>query len=164
MRKVLKKAGILFAAVFITVGACLLFRPRTKIDPTRFSDFMLASSVYSRGMGELAAQDIPARYGVPAADVSDTKAFVGTDGTEREFAVLKATDSQAAGRVQKAVSIYCQGRVRNYPENTEEYERLRGFVIRRTRNYVILTVGDGTDSANRLVDSFFEQTRYDARE
>lgn len=160
-----KTAFFLAAAVCVWAGVWLT-RPKTKIDIGKFSEYMLTSPAYYSGMEELDRSELAQHYGgISSSDVSEAKAFVGTDGTAREFAVVAACSPQAADSIQSAMALYCLDLMRNYrSENPEECERVRGYVIRRTRNYVILTISDPAGSGNRLVDSYFDRVHYDKSE
>ncbi|WP_159888099.1 DUF4358 domain-containing protein [Paenibacillus puerhi] len=116
-------------------------------------------------MEELNAAQIMEHYsGVPNADVSSAKVFVSTDGSAREFSIIEANNSQSADSIQTALSSYCNELAEKYRvENAEEYERLRGYAIRRTRNYVILTISDSIRTGNQVVDSYLDKINYDKR-
>jgi Na+-transporting NADH:ubiquinone oxidoreductase subunit NqrC len=156
---------VLIAVVLVLASSYILMRPATKIDIDKFSQAMLASPVYYKDMEELDISKIKEHYvGVTVSDISSAKVFVSKDGTTREWAIIEATTSQSADAIQKAVSAYCNELVKKYRlENKEEYERLRGYVIRRTRNYVILTISDSTRSGNQLVEAYLDKINYDKR-
>ncbi|GIP44329.1 hypothetical protein J45TS6_27880 [Paenibacillus sp. J45TS6] len=141
-------------------------QPKTKIDINKFSEFLLSSSVYYKDMKELSIERIEEHYsGVTLSDVSSAKVFVSTDGTTREFAILEATSSHNADMIQSALSSYCNELVSKYEtQDSEEYDRLQGYSIRRTRNYVILIISDRYGSGNKLVDSYFDKIHYDKKE
>ena len=163
MKTAPKKAAAFFLAAVLVLGGIFLTRPKTKLDIDKFSGYLLTSPVYSGGMEELDRSGLAERYGgFSSSDVSGAKAFTGTDGTAREFAVIEAGSRQAADDIQNAMGRYCRDLMLAYQsKDPEEYERVRGFVIRRTRNYVILTISDPAGSGNRLVDSYFDQICYD---
>ena len=163
MKTAPKKTAAFFVAAVLVLGGVFLVRPKTKLDIGKFSGYLLTSPVYSGGMEELDRSGLAERYGgFPSSDVSGAKAFAGTDGTAREFAVIEAGSRQAADDIQNAMGRYCRDLMLAYQsKDPEEYERVRGFVICRTRNYVILTISDPAGSGNRLVDSYFDQICYD---
>jgi hypothetical protein len=140
-------------------------QPKTKIDINKFSEFMLTSSVYYKDMKEMDISNIKEHYsGVTVSDISSAKVLVSTDGTAREFAIIEANSPQSADIIQNAVSSYSNELMNKYQsENVEEYDRLRGYYIHRTRNYVILTISDTTRSGNQLVESYFDKINYDKR-
>lgn len=68
---------------------------------------------------------------------------------------IEAKSPQSADNIQSAISSYCNELVKKYQsQNAEEYDRTRGYVIRRIRNYFILTISDSTRSGNQLIDTF----------
>lgn len=162
-RKKIVFALVAAAIVLSGIITCILLCPQTKIDINKFSEYMLSSSIYYSGMEELDISDIGEHYGgVSGSDVSHAKAFVSADGTAREFAIFEANGTQSADGIQRAISAYCNANMEKYKAgNLEEYERVKGYVIRRTRNYVILTISDGAGGGNQLVDSYFDKINYD---
>ncbi|GIP40629.1 hypothetical protein J31TS4_39090 [Paenibacillus sp. J31TS4] len=153
-------------AILFVISIYGMTRPKTKIDTHTFSEFMLTSSVYYKDMKELPISSLENHYkGVTVSDVSHAKVFVSTDGTAREFSIIEANSLQSADRIQRAISSYSKELAEKYRlGNAEEYERMRGYVIRRTRNYVILTISDNNGSGNQLVDSYLNKIHYDKRE
>ncbi len=151
--------------MIVLTSIYVLMQPKTKIDINKFSEFMLTSSVYYKDMKEMDISNIKEHYsGVTVADVSSAKVLVSTDGTAREFAIIEANSPQSADIIQSAISSYSNELMNKYQsENAEEYDRLRGYYIHRTRNYVILTISDSTRSGNQLVESYLDKINYDKR-
>ena len=61
-----------------------------------------------------------------------------------------------------ALSLYCRQRESLFRQaDPQEAERMRGYQIRRTRNYVLLTISDPQGSGGQLVTDFLRQSGYD---
>lgn len=61
-----------------------------------------------------------------------------------------------------ALSLYCRARTELFElADPQEEKRMRGYQIRRTREYVLLTVSDPQESGGQLLTDFFRRSGYD---
>ncbi len=149
--------------IILCIGFALHQYYKTTINIAEYSQFMLSSSIYYEDMKELDIKNIQEHYsGIKAADILDGKVFVSTDGTAKEFTIIKANGSQNADNIQNILSRYCSNLLKKFQtSNREEYERVKGYSIRRTRDYVIMTISDNMGSGGKISDSYFDKTNYD---
>ncbi|MCM0648143.1 DUF4358 domain-containing protein [Clostridium swellfunianum] len=170
MRNLSRKKLIYFSTIAILIiilciGIIINQYNRKRININKFSQFMLSSSIYGSDMKELDIANIHEHYrGVNASDILEGKVFVSTDGTAREFSIIEANGAQSTDDIQKAFEIYCSELLKKYQlESTEEYERMKGYSIQRTRNYIILTISDRIGNGYKISDFYLDKTKYDRR-
>jgi hypothetical protein len=164
MRKKLYIWAILVAAVALAVIVGLTVKHfRTTINLDKLSAHMLSSSFYYQGMDELAGADIAARYDMDGADIADSRAYAATDGTAREFAIIRATSLEKADRMMSSLGVYSNSLMDRLSAagNSEEYQRVRGYVINRTGEYVIFTISDALGSGSLAAKEYLNSTIYD---
>ncbi|MGI5898785.1 MAG: DUF4358 domain-containing protein [Christensenellales bacterium] len=154
------------AAVVVIIAGSLIFKQhRTTINLDKFSDHMLSSSLYYQGMEGFAGDNagIAARYGIDGADVADARGFAAADGTSREFAIIKAVSVEKAGDMMTSFGLYAKDLMDGYSAagNAEEYQRVRGYVISRTGEYVIFTISDSIGSGSLAAKTYLDSTIYD---
>lgn len=170
MRNLSRKKLICFSTIaalviIFCIGIVIHQYNKTNINIDKYSQLMLSSPIYYRDMKELDITNIQEHYrGVNASDILNGKVFVGADGTAREFAIIEANGSQNANNIQNALGRYCSELLQKYKlENKEEYERLKGYSILRTRDYVIMTISDGIGSGGQITDFYLDKIKYNKR-
>lgn len=159
-----KKAGIIIAAaaVVILIIIGLLTRQKTSIDLDHFVNYMLTSPNYYQSMDKIDSTKIPERYGISNSDVFSARVYFDLSVDAREFAVIQSPTAEGADRVQEALSLYCHKLMDQYKDTSPlQFARVQGYGIRRTREYVFLTISDAAGSGNQLVDLYFEEINYD---
>ena len=161
-----KWLAALGAAVILLVALILLIfmRPKTNLNLNEVSDYLLKTSVYSQGMQELDFSELETRWGLSSSGFSEGKAFVATDGTSREIVLLNAVDKKSADKAASVLSLYCQDLIDRYDtDNPEEAARVKTYQIRRTRNYVLFTIGNGTAEVSFTLEGYFDKIHYDKK-
>jgi len=169
MRNKSEKSRTLYFYILIPVivaafscGIALYHHFRTTVNLDKLAEHLLSSSVYYQDMAEISRDGIAARYGIDASDIAESKAYAASDGTAREFVLLKAVSVEAAGDMMDALTGYSLGLMDRYSgKSNKEYERVKGYVISRTGEYVIFTISDENGTGSKAAKEYLDSTLYD---
>lgn len=129
---------------------CVSFTLRPGVE--NICDLFLSLDGYS-DMIEISPQD---SY-MQLSDIGITKAkiFISTDGSSREFAVVKTDKSE---QTDKAITIF-QARadelMAKFADNPDELLRIKYFRIVNIDSYVTFTVYDTDSTAENLIHNYF---------
>ena len=78
--------------------------------------------------------------------------------------LLHAVDKKSADKAASVLSLYCQDLIDRYDtDNPEEAARVKTYQIRRTRNYVLFTIGNGTAEVSFTLEGYFDKIHYDKK-
>lgn len=144
-------------------GGWLLHRRKTVLNLGQLAGFLLSSSVYSEGMRTLEGEEVFSRYpGITDGDVADFRIYAAQDGTAREFALFQAKDKETADDIMTSLSLYCHAREELFAlADPQEAARIRGYRIRRSRDYVLLLISDPQGSGGQMLADFSRIYGYD---
>ncbi len=149
----------------IAIGGLSVKHFRTTINLDKLSAHMLSTPYYYQGIEQLMGDNIAIadRYGIDWADIADGRAFSATDGTAREFAIIRAASVEKADEMMSSFGAYATGMMDRLSAagNSEEHQRVRGYVINRTGEYVIFTISDAVGSGSLAAKEYLDSTIYD---
>lgn len=162
-RRLLAAIAAILLLLALIGGGWLLHRRKTVLNLERLAGFLLSSSVYSEGMRALDTQEVFSRYpGITQGDVTDFQVYAAGDGTAREFALFQAKDIGTADDIMTALSLYCYAREDLFAlADPQEQQRVRGYQIRRSRDYVLLLISDPQGSGMQMLADFSRIYGYD---
>ncbi len=157
MWKKMKKAVVAGLAAMMVIGlaGCGNGNADVDIDPVALADDMKASVTFQDQLSEVALDKVLALYGIDAEIVDSGKAYLSTNATAEEIAVIKAKTAEDVDTIKTAVQNRVAAQLQSFQSyNANEVPKLENPVIETAGNCVILCVCDDKGEAEAVIDTY----------
>lgn len=157
MWKKMKKAVVAGLAAMMVLGlaGCGNGNADVDIDPVALADDMKASVTFQDQLSEVALDKVLALYGIDAEIVDSGKAYLSTNATAEEIAVIKAKTAEDVDTIKTAVQNRVAAQLQSFQSyNANEVPKLENPVIETAGNCVILCVCDDKGEAEAVIDTY----------
>lgn len=157
MWKKMKKAVVAGLAAMMVLGlaGCGNGNADVDIDPGALADDMKASVTFQDQLSEVALDKVLALYGIDAEIVDSGKAYLSTNATAEEIAVIKAKTAEDVDTIKTAVQNRVAAQLQSFQSyNANEVPKLENPVIETAGNCVILCVCDDKGEAEAVIDTY----------
>lgn len=149
------KKTIVSVVIMVILSACVMMTVDIGNLPkaSDISAVLLARSEY----GDMQKSEIFYPYTrLYSLGVREAEIFRATDGTARELAVLELDEGASATSTVEILQERLTELEREFADNEEELMRINESRIIRYDRFVVLTVCDSFDTAEKVVHDYFE--------
>lgn len=160
MKKMWKKmkktvAAGLAAVMVLGLAGCGNSNSDIDIDPVALADDMKASVTFQDQLSEVELDKVLSLYGIDSGIVDSGKAYLSTNATAEEIAVIKAKTAEDVDTVKTAVQNRVASQLQSFESyNANEVPKLENPVIETAGTCVILCVCDDKGEAEAVIDSY----------
>lgn len=163
--KSMKKTGLQGVKGLVTLGLAVIMmmglagcgskQTDVVIDPVALADDMKASVTFQDQLSEVEMDKVLTLYGIDAGLVDTGKAYLSTNATAEEIAVIKAKTADDAETILTAVQNRVASQLQSFESyNANEVPKLENPFVEMVGDCVILCVCDDTQEAQAVLDSY----------
>jgi hypothetical protein len=139
-----------FAAVFTACGA----KKTAEIDIAAFAEELTDSTAFAEELTPIGKDAALLRYGIKSEDAAECAVGVPASVSADEYAIFKASDSDAAKRIKSAIDNYIIMQKASYASyEPDEVPKLDAAIIKTTGLYVIYVCADNS-SADGVISKY----------
>lgn len=148
----------LLCAVAVFIGAFLIFlhmnENRTRYTPDQITQKIISEMKMS-DLAKVRGDQVPKHYDIPDGVVSDCSIYMSrSPESASELACFLLTNPSRYNDLKNAVTAHVNTRAAGYKSlNPMQYNALKNYLILRSGRYVLVAIGNNTESEEKLFRS-----------
>lgn len=151
----MRKIVVLLVTVLTVLGLTACGKAKT-VDVTDAASRLASEITYTDEMAEIDLDTAGMIYYLEDAQITNAKIYESSGATAEEIAVFECASSADADKVMTAM----QQRVEEQKESFKDYVpeellKLDNAVLIKNGNYVMLSVSDDAEAAQKIINSYF---------
>lgn len=148
----------LAAVMMMGLAGCGGSQADVTVDPVALADDMKTAVTFQDQLSEVEISKVLTLYGIDSEIVDSGKAYLSTNATAEEIAVIQAKSSEDAVTVQTAVQNRVASQLQSFESyNANEVPKLENPFIETVGNCVILCVCDDKAEAQAVLDDYLSK-------
>lgn len=148
----------LAAAMMMGLAGCGSSQPDVTIDPAALADDMKAAVTFQDQLSEVEINKVLTLYGIDSEIVDSGKAYLSTNATAEEIAVIQAKTAEDAVTVQTAMQNRVASQLQSFESyNADEVPKLENPFMETVGSCVILCVCDDKAEAQAVLDDYISK-------